>query len=32
MKTINTSTFDFEKVIANDFLYVDKTAYIPMLL
>ena len=32
MKTIDTSAFDFEKVIANDFLYVDKTAYIPKLL
>ena len=32
MKTINTSSFDFEKVIVNDFLYVDKTAYIPKLL
>ena len=28
MKYIDTSTFDFPEIIENDFLYVDKTAYI----
>ena len=28
MKDIVTSTFDFPEIIRNDFLYVDKTAYI----
>jgi hypothetical protein len=28
MKEINTSTFDFPSIVQNDFLYVDKTAYI----
>jgi hypothetical protein len=28
MKYINTSTFNFPGVIENDFLYVDKTAYV----
>ena len=28
MKAINTSTFDFPGIIQNDFLYIDKTAYI----
>ena len=28
MKQIDTSTFNFPDIIANDFLYVDKTAYI----
>jgi len=28
MKNIDTSTFDFPGIIANDFLYVDKTSYV----
>ncbi len=28
MKDIKTSTFDFPKIIGNDFLYVDKTEYV----
>ena len=32
MKTIRTSTFDFSEIIANDFLYIDKTAYLWKLI
>ena len=32
MKDIVTSTFDFPEIIRNDFLYVDKTAYIRNLV
>jgi hypothetical protein len=28
MKYIDTSTFDFPEIIKNDFLYIDKTAYV----
>ena len=32
MKDINTSTFNFEKIISNGFLYVDKTDYVHKLV
>ena len=32
MKDISTSTFNFDKLISNGFLYVDKTDYIHKLL
>ena len=31
MKDIDTSTFNFEKLVSNGFLYVDKTAYVHKL-
>ena len=31
MKDISTSTFNFEKLVSNGFLYVDKTAYVHKL-
>ncbi|MBR4899347.1 MAG: ATP-binding protein [Victivallales bacterium] len=32
MKTISTSTFNFNNIISNDFLYVDKTDYVHKLV
>ena len=32
MKQINTSTYNFPEIIRNDFLYVDKTAYLWKLI
>ena len=32
MKNIDTSTFNFEKLVSNGFLYVDKTAYVHKLV
>ena len=32
MKTISTSTFNFNNIISNDFLYVDKTDYVQKLV